>query len=433
MLLEARREILAGRVRPAARKLVALLDGGHRPDEVAYLLGTCERAMDRPEAALRTWSRVEPDSPFALRALRGRMELMIAGGHLSEGERLITDAMNDRRIDRFGLPLVLGILYSQQGRFDDALQLIASSWDQINRGGDGGSERAIQTLDMHIQVRLNPISDDEIRPFLDRAARLDPDDDRVWLAQANLGIRNGAYQEAARRLDQCLSRRPDDVPVWRAKIRCGVATNQIKEVQSAAARIPANMTTRVEVERLAGWYAGFRRDFEGERKALERLLTVAPADFQALDRLAQLAADDGLAERRREWISKKHAAEQAQAEYRAFHNRNQPVRDAVKMAKLAETLGQWFEAKAFLTLAADANPDRADVRANLKRISELVSTMTVPPQTLAEVFTSPSLGGETLNPRRAPVPTLAPASQPWAVCGFNLSDRDRNSSIFPQP
>ena len=226
------------------------------------------------------------------------MELAIGSGHFTDGERLITDAMNDPRVDRFGLPLILGLLYCHQGRFQDALRLVETSWDSLDRAGDGASERGIQHIDTHIRFRLEPLSVDELRPFLDRAARQAPDDDRVWLAQANLAIRTGSYQEAARWLDACLRCRPEDVPVWRARLDWAVATNQMEEARLAAPHIPAEMTIPAEVQRLAVWHSVLRGDIEGERRALELLVTVDPADFKALDRLAQLEAKNGRPELR---------------------------------------------------------------------------------------------------------------------------------------
>ena len=87
---------------------------------------------------------------------------------------------------------------------------------------------------MHIELTLKPTPVETIRAFLDQAARLAPDDDRVWLGRANLAIRTGAYDEAERWLDACLRRRPDDVPVWRARLSWGIATNRIDVVKQAA-------------------------------------------------------------------------------------------------------------------------------------------------------------------------------------------------------
>ena len=56
------------------------------------------------------------------------------------------------------------------------------------------------------------------------------------------------------------------------------------------------------------------------------------------------------------------------------------------MARLAEQLGQWFEAKAFLTLAVDADPERDDLRTDLNRINQVLKKTTSPGWTFADVL-----------------------------------------------
>ena len=56
--------------------------------------------------------------------------------------------------------------------------------------------------------------------------------------------------------------------------------------------------------------------------------------------------------------------------YRELYRRNQPARDAEEMARLAERLGHRFEAILFLTAAMAEEPDRADLRKDLRRLEE---------------------------------------------------------------
>src|SRR5947208_8681189 len=68
-------DVEEGRYGTAGRKLTELLTW--RPDsaEALYLLGTCEMARGRAEAAAEAWTRVAPDSRFAPMAIFGRMQL----------------------------------------------------------------------------------------------------------------------------------------------------------------------------------------------------------------------------------------------------------------------------------------------------------------------------------------------------------------------
>jgi hypothetical protein len=51
-----------------------------------------------------------------------------------------------------------------------------------------------------------------------------------------------------------------------------------------------------------------------------------------------------------------------------LHERGQPIRGAVEMARLAERLGRRFEARAFLIMAISEDPDREDLRRDLERV-----------------------------------------------------------------
>ena len=83
--------------------------------------------------------------------------------------------------------------------------MIEASWARLNEVGEGASERAILLVRLHIQDP--PIED--ARSFLDQVSRSAPDDDRGWLGQAKLAIRDGAFDKAARWLDACVRRRAD--------------------------------------------------------------------------------------------------------------------------------------------------------------------------------------------------------------------------------
>ena len=67
-LVEIREQIQAGRHGAAARNLTALLAWEPGSDEATYLLGLCEKARGRTEAAAAAWARIPAHSPFAVPA-----------------------------------------------------------------------------------------------------------------------------------------------------------------------------------------------------------------------------------------------------------------------------------------------------------------------------------------------------------------------------
>ncbi len=385
-LAEVQEDMDHGRHGTATRKLVALLARWPDSDEALYLLGACERERRRIEAADQAWGRVPPGSPFAARAIQGRLQLQMERGRQADAERIVQAALEDPRIESSGLPILLGPLYCYQGRLEEALRLIEARWDDLDRAGEGDSGEAINLVRAHIGLQQTPVSIAVIRSTLDQAGRLAPEDDRVWLGKANLAIRVGAYDEAARWLESCLRRRPADLPVWRARLDWALATNRVPEVQEALKHLPVEGSTPALVERLAAWLAARRGDDTAERRALERLVAADPAAFAAWDRLAELALWEGQPTRVSELRRQKVDVEQLTARYHELYQRNQPIRDAVTMSHLAEQLGRRFEARAFLTVATAAAPDRHDLRRDLARLRRTDRIIDPTGRTLADVI-----------------------------------------------
>jgi enediyne biosynthesis protein E4 len=359
-MAEIKTEIQAGRHGHAARKLEMLLAWKPDSGEAAYLLGVCEKARGQAQAAFHAWERVSPGSSFGGPAIRGRMELLIERGRLTDAEKLIIHATADPRFDGSEIPLFLGLVYSLQGRVEEAERIIESCWNHLNDVGEGASERAILLVRLHIQLWLEPPAIEEIRSFLDQVARSASEDDRGWLGKAKLATRVGRYDEAARWLDACLRRRPDDIPIWRARLDWALATHRLADVRQALGRLPVEDSTPAEVQRLSAWLAAFRGDLEKERQALERLVAINPADFNALDRLLAIAQNDDEADRADELRRQKAEVERLRARYEKLYKRNQTIRDAREMARLAEHLGQSFEAKVLRTIAMATDSEYRD-------------------------------------------------------------------------
>ena len=362
-------QIENGRYGTASQNLTTFLARRPGSDEATYLLGVCEAAQGRPGPADRAWSRVPLGSSFAPRAIFGRVQLEMERGRFAGAERIIKEALDDPRIDASSLPILLGPVYCNQGRLAETLRLIETRWDRLNETGEGASEAAINLVRSYIDLREKPVPDDVIRSVLDQAASLAPDDDRVWLGKANLAIRSGAYDEAARWIDACLRERPDDVPVWRARLDWAIATGRVPEATNALGHLPATAEPPDRLPRLAAWIAARRGEPEAERRALERLVAIAPEDSAALDRLAELSARQGHGERAAELERQKAEIERLRARYLKLHRRNQPWRDAAEMSRLAERFGRRFEARAFATIGTGVDPGNEDLRrlANLDR------------------------------------------------------------------
>jgi hypothetical protein len=134
--------------------------------------------------------------------------------------------------------------------------------------------------------------------------------------------------------------------------------------------LPADEFDPAEVRRLAAWLTGREGDTASELRELERLFANNSAGSSDLDRLAEMAAQQGQPARAAEYRNKKTENDRLDARYQKLHQRNQPLRDSAEMASLAERLGLWFEARAFATVAVAVDPERQELRSQLVRIEE---------------------------------------------------------------
>jgi enediyne biosynthesis protein E4 len=358
-----------GRYAVAARDLATLVAWRPDSDRAAYLLGICEKARGRMREADAAWARIALDSPFDGRAVAARMGLLVERGRMADAEGLIEAAAEARGPEGLALRVLLIPTFTQEGRTPEAERLIEARWRSLDARGDGASEQAINLARLHMELRWNVPPLESVRAYLDQVGRLALDDDRIRLGKANLAIRAGSYDEAARWLDACLRSRPEDPSVWRAKLDWAMRTNRLADARAALKHLPAAPVILAEIHRLSAWFAAACGDLERERRALRSLIAEAPEDFEAMERLERLDRDDPKAIAT-DWRRRRAEIEADQARYRELYRRNQPARDAEEMARLAERLGHRFEAIVFLSVAIADEPDRADLREALRRLKE---------------------------------------------------------------
>jgi tetratricopeptide (TPR) repeat protein len=381
-------QIVAGRPGLAARNLGVVLARKPQWDEALYRLGSCERSRGQLEQAMAAWQRITPSSPWWALAVQGCTELILERGMLDEAEQFVRRAQRNAPEHGAKLNALIALVVCQSGRFEEARQLIEGAWNALNRRGEGASEKAIELVRAHGNVESELAPRKLMVTYLEEAAQLAPEDDRVRLGQANLAIENGSLAEAAGLLDSCRRRRPLDVSVWRAVLKYAMAKNQLTTVLTALRYVPVAGSGPAEVPKVAAWIARQRGDAVVESRQLEHVIDVDPTDFPALARLAELASKAGQTERQSELRLRKAEIERLQARYRKLYDRNQPVRDAEEMGRLATKLGRWFEARGFLTIALSDDPSRTDIREELRRLE----AASAPPRGTLAVAVAAELG-----------------------------------------
>ena len=346
--LEIEEQVARGRYSAACRNLEALLE--RKADvngELRYLLGWCELARGHIEASEKAWASVVPGTEFSERAILGRMRLLQEDGRLAEAERLVSEAARDQRNNRTSLMVGLVPIMIDLGRQDEATELLEDRWEYLNALGQGALDPAIKVLLRHVEVSTGAVAIDAVRTSLEEAAKLAPDDDRVWLGRANLAIRTGDVKDAERWLNQCEKKRPDDRAVWRARLEWAMATDRIDVVERALTHVPDVTSRPSDRHGINAWLAGHRGDFATERSELELLIAANPGDLSALDRLIDLHKKRSQPALAAEVFQRRNTVRELLGRYMLLHGRKQPIRDAEESARIAEQLGRGFEAQGF--------------------------------------------------------------------------------------
>ncbi|MDX2035290.1 MAG: FG-GAP-like repeat-containing protein [Isosphaeraceae bacterium] len=354
-LARARIDLEQGRVASARESLMPL--AVRRPDDadVAYLLGLAEEAAGNDPAALEAWGRVPRDSPhFPDVAIRSARISIDRGGFAAAEEIVlrVPAAPGSRAVD---LRQILIQLYWHEGRLDEVRRLTAANYLAIAEAEGPRSPAALALLRSHLSLDLEPYPIDQFKVLLESYAKLDPDDDRVQLAIAEMALRSGALDIAAPLVDRCLAKRPNDPVVWRTRLELGVASDSLEIVESAIEHLTSNDLARTRAFEVAAWVFRKRNDAENERLAWLNLLELDKAHIAALQRLAELERAAGRSDKAAEL--RRHASEvdRAKLEYRGLLQSNY-LETAKRMRPLAERLDRIFEAFAFDATATDSRP-----------------------------------------------------------------------------
>ena len=279
----------------------------------------------------------------------------------------------------------LARLWRHEGRFDEVRRLLRDEWA---RAAD--PSRTLRDLWM---LDAEPVPIEMVRGVLDKAAGQAPDDDRVWLGRANLATWSGRFEEADRWLKACLERRPRDPAVWRARLDWARAAGRVDVAEQALSHLPADRLDPVEALELRAWFAaatGRPRgrapcpgtlDRGGPRR---RPAPGAARDPRLRSRRCRTAPANSAGARPRSTGPRKATARLLAIDVTTINLRT--------VARLAESLGRWFEARGWWSLVLRRAPDDREARAALDRLARRADPR---PR-------GPSLTDLIVGPRRRP-------------------------------
>ena len=303
-------------------------------NEAAYQLGLCEENLGHLDSAMATWSSIAADSQFAIKASIARARLLMNAGRFALAEEVLSALPHDRGPDALAVRQSLELLMRIEGRIKEAREVIVESWLEAPEPS-------------YVLKRIYILEDaafpvDYVKNSLKTG---DPNDDRVWLGQANLAIWSGKFEQAERWLVACEKRRPDDQPVWLARLSLAIGTRDAAGAHRAAAHIHAAWFHPFEVLRLRAWLAAFLGDDELEHQSLIALLAEEPGNTQAWARLAELALHSGRSAEAESFRKKQADASTRRGRYTRLIMLDERSRHADELGRLATELGRPIEAR----------------------------------------------------------------------------------------
>ena len=351
-----------GRFSAAHARLARLASRWPGWAQVEYELGVCEQTLGRADGALAAWARIPRESPYSARAAVPTARLMIVErGAFAAAEEILKVAVRGAKPSAVEARPILARLLLWEGRRGEMSRLLRDGW---NRAPD----RAVALRELW-QLETDPIPAEAIRAAVGRAERSAPDDDRAWLARANLATQAGQFDEASRWLDACLRKRPDDPAVGRARLDRAVAADDVDDAWRAARHLPSESVSASETLALRAWFASRRGHLDAERCGWEALVEREPGDARALERLAVLALDAGRPDRAAKYRNDKAAIDGAKRRYQDILGAPASPAPYEELARLAETLGRRFDARGWWTLLVVREPGNREFRAALDRLA----------------------------------------------------------------
>lgn len=342
----AKREMNAGRYAAASRRLSRLDTAMPGQPEVAYRLGLSELARGRTAPALRAWDRIPPSSPYYGETLTRRARFDVLNGRFTDAEERLRKATAVAGSHAAEARDALVRLLRSEGRYEEARRLYLD--------GLSSSTPIVSAVRELYRLDVDPYPVEGVRRYLEQAARLAPDDDRVWLARAQYLTRLGRFDDAESLLNDCVRRRPHDPAVWRARLAWGLAAGRDDVIHQALSEIPADSDSPQDALSLRAALAARSRDRKAERKALDAVLKLNPGDAQSLDRLAQIATEEGRADDAKAYRTRKDEIDRSRDRYQTLVASVNVQTHAAELARLAARIGRAFDAQCWSALAEGA-------------------------------------------------------------------------------
>jgi tetratricopeptide (TPR) repeat protein len=408
----ARTEINRGEFAPALGRLESL--AASRPvwawgDDGAlyYWLGQCRWQAGRRDQALSAFARVPEGSAYGARAAALAAQGLLKEGRWRAAEERLERALAPGAPGQNDVRDRLDQLYRMEARFDDAARLLKGGWAQ--------ADDPLRVLRALWRTERGTPPFQTIERAIDIGARLNPDDERVWLGRARVATLTGRLGEAETWLKRCERARADE-PVWRSWLdwaraadRPDVARLALRKISSARLGPAGRLAWRA-------WFAQRDGDATAERRALESWLALEPRNPLVLSRLAALASEAGKTDKAAALRAAKAEVDRALDAYnQRMTSGDSPATaaDHLALGQLAQAVGRQFDARVWYTLALRSDPGNTAAR-------EALSALEAPePALVATILGARDPwdidAGETSSAAGDAAPPIEIEGRPWFV------------------
>jgi thioredoxin-like negative regulator of GroEL len=385
---EAREEMQAGLFSLARKRLIRLAAERPHEAEIAFLLGRCEAVRGQADAAIKQWARIPPDSEWASRAALGSAQAALPLGRFVDAERVLRAGLQRSSPELPEMVHLLLIILRQQGRNDEARQVVESLWQDKARLPAKYMAARLAMLRQYMELEFEPFPSELYLSELDRLSTpaLEEDQRVLSLARAHLATRSGALERARTELQPSLKRWPGHATVWKAWLEWSIAAGRPESAREALDHVPAALLDHAQLLELRAWFAHEQRDTSGERTGLEQLIANEPGRTSALIRLAELLQNAGEAEASAALRRRKAELDAARDRYLRLYKDERMNDHLPEMARLADRLGRAFEARAFWEIVKATEPSDPDAGPALARLAASRPQVSRDARSLAEVL-----------------------------------------------
>ncbi|HEV3121996.1 MAG TPA: FG-GAP-like repeat-containing protein, partial [Isosphaeraceae bacterium] len=369
-----RQEMDAGRFGSARQRLLELAERWPRRGEVLLRLGQCEEAIGRADRSLAAFEQVPSSDPYFAHAAESYGHILINQGRYAPAEAFLLKALGEApEQERYRILHTLARLLRLEGRFALVSDALTAAW--ATAPDPAGPLQDLWHND------TEPVRVDAWRGFLDAA---DPQDDRVWLGRARQALLTGRYDEARTWLARCRDRRADDPAIWRACLDLAKATGDMAGFWDAVGRLPVESMRAEEIQSLRSWVAAQSHDRHAERRESAKTIELQPADSVALERLAELALEDGEPKEAENLRMRKAEVDRAKDSIDKLVKRGLDFRPrAAELAQMSAILGRKFDEHGWELVAALGSHEQS--RSSQDRSAVPVRTSASPPKLTAEL------------------------------------------------